>query len=66
MTTSVARKNAQVEAENDFSDEVEEEEDEDEDPDEFSDQLDTTTRLIQPASYNRSLLDLYSTFFPFP
>ena len=52
----VAQANAAVEAElEEYSDEVDAEEVEDEPADE----VDTSTRLIQPISYNRSLLDLY-------
>jgi len=52
----VAQANAAVEAEVEYySDEV----DEVEVDEEVGDELDTSSRLIQPQSYNRSLLDLY-------
>jgi len=62
MISRVAQSNAAVE-EYDYSDELEEEEDEEdeeEEEEEASAELDTSGRLIQPASYNRSLIDLYS------
>jgi hypothetical protein len=56
MTSRVALRNAAVE-EDEFSSEVDADEEEEEEED---DELDTSTRLLQPVSYNRSLLDLYS------
>jgi len=52
----VAQANAAVEDELDnYSDEVDDEEDDNSDGDE----IDTTSRLMQPSSYNRSLMELY-------
>ena len=52
----VAKANAAVEEElEDYSDGVDDEEFEDE----TTDDLDTSARLIQPLSYNRSLWELY-------
>lgn len=52
----VAQANAAVEAEVEYySDEV----DEAEVDEEIGEELDTSSRLIHPQSYNRSLLDLY-------
>jgi hypothetical protein len=56
-STRVARANAEIEADlpGDYSDEVEEFEEE------VGDDLDVSGRLVQPVSYNRSLLELYRT-----
>jgi TATA-binding protein-associated factor Taf7 len=52
----VAAANAAVEEEVvNYSDE----EDEEEEEDDQSDELDTSVRLVQPQSYNRSLFELY-------
>lgn len=53
----VAQANAAVEEEMDYSDEV----DEDEEGDDLDGEMDTSSRLRQPLSYNRSLLELYRT-----
>ena len=50
----VAQANAAVEEELDYSDEVDEAEEED-----LYGEMDTSSRLRQPLSYNRSLLELY-------
>jgi hypothetical protein len=51
----VAQANAAVEEYEEYSDEVDEEED-DVDP---GDEVDTSGRLRQPISYNRTLLELH-------
>ena len=52
----VAQANAAIEDELDsYSDEIDDEGDDDSNGDE----VDTTSRLMQPASYNRSLIELY-------
>lgn len=55
----IAAANAAIEEELDYSDELEE--DGDDTDDEEADQIDTKGRLVQPVSYNRSLLELYRT-----
>jgi hypothetical protein len=63
MTTRhsrVAQANAAIEEELQYSDELEEEDDDTDDED--TDQLETKERLVQPVSFNRSLLELYRTF----
>ena len=50
----IAQANAAVEEEMDYSDEVDEDEE-----DNLDGEMDTSSRLRQPLSYNRSLLDLY-------
>jgi len=60
----VAQANAAVEEELQYSDELEE--DGDETDDEDTGQIDTKTRLVQPVSYNRSLLELYRILYNFP
>lgn len=55
----VAQANAAVEEELNYSDE----EDEGEDDDSINgEDLDTSGRLMQPLSYNRSLIELYRIF----
>jgi hypothetical protein len=59
MSSRVAQANAAVEDELDtYSDEVDEEDVDDTNGEE----LDTTGRLGQPLSYNRSLMELYRDF----
>lgn len=54
--TRVAKVNAAVEEDLDgFSDDA----DEDAEDDESNDEFDTSSRLRQPLSYNRSLIELY-------
>ena len=54
-----------AEANNAVEDELEnysdEEDIEENDDDEMNDEIDTSSRLRQPLSYNRSLMDLYRT-----
>jgi hypothetical protein len=50
----IAQANAAVEEEMDYSDEVDEDEE-----DNLDGEMDTSSRLRQPLSYNRSLLELY-------
>lgn len=50
----VAEVNAAVEEELEYSDEADEEE-----QDELDGEMETSSRLRQPLSYNRSLLELY-------
>lgn len=59
------RKTRVAEANNAVEDELEnysdEEDIEENDDDEMNDEIDTSSRLRQPLSYNRSLMDLYRT-----
>jgi len=60
LTSRVAQANNAVEEElENYSDEEDVEENDD---DETSGELDTSSRLRQPLSYNRSLMDLYRAF----
>jgi hypothetical protein len=59
----VAQANAAIEEELQYSDELEE--DDDDTDDEDTGQLDTKGRLVQPVSYNRSLLELYRISYQF-
>jgi hypothetical protein len=55
--SKIAAANAAIEEELEYSDELEE--DADDTDEEETDQIDTKGRLVQPVSYNRSLLELY-------